>query len=186
MRSNAGAEQYLGDRNRQSGVITESRSFPWCLSDRAWRIVSKRVTVVPRSNPPDPPQACYRVRSVCRVSPLEGGRRSELDPVPSLDSYHPRSDGESAVPLSHAAQRFALAIEHSDGSEIATTELRDAACTYVRELRAQSLPPEQVLIQVKRLIAVVPSHPHGENDDARRHLQQQVITWCIEAYYRAD
>ena len=112
---------------------------------------------------------------------------SELCFVSSADSYHPRSDGEAEVPLSHAAQRFALAIKHSDyQSEAAATEMRDAARAYVRELRAQSLPPERVLVCVKRLIAIVPAHPHDEDDDARRHLLEQVITWCIEAYFSAD
>ena len=102
------------------------------------------------------------------------------------DSFSRTSD-DDAAPLGVAAEHFARAIEQSDHrSQASTAELREAACQYVRELKAQQLPPEQVLVSVKRLITSVRGRPEDEDDDARRRLLQQVITWCIDAYYSSE
>lgn len=90
-----------------------------------------------------------------------------------------------ALPRSEAAQRFALAIASHLASRSATTELRDAACDYVRELRERSLPPERVLVHVKSMLGTLPDR-RDDRDEEQRDLLRQVITWCIEAYYEAS
>jgi hypothetical protein len=101
------------------------------------------------------------------------------------DSYNSQHDRDGAA-SSDAGQRFALAIEqwHRESGST-TSNVRDAACAYVLELKAKSLPPERVLVEIKRMLALVPGLSM-EDEDAHRHLLQQVITWCIEAYYRTD
>jgi hypothetical protein len=91
---------------------------------------------------------------------------------------------ESYSPHSDAAQRFAAAIEAYHGaSRKDATDVQDAACAYVAELKAQAWPPERVLIQIKELLRT----SSGRSDDEQqRHLLQRVITWCIEAYYRGS
>jgi hypothetical protein len=66
-------------------------------------------------------------------------------------------------------------------SKAVTSETQEAICAYVDELKAQQLPPERVLVQIKELIATV----EGDwSSDEQRQFLQQVILWCIQAYYR--
>lgn len=62
-----------------------------------------------------------------------------------------------------------------------TDVLREAICDFVRELKGRELPPERVLVIVK---GVVSAARLDDDWDAQRRLLQQVITWCIDEYYR--
>ena len=61
-------------------------------------------------------------------------------------------------------------------------EIREAVCDFVRELKARGLAPERVLVSVKNVIAAADG---GEEGEEQRRFLQQLITWCIEEYYRA-
>jgi len=69
--------------------------------------------------------------------------------------------------------------------EATQIELRARVCEFVAHLRSQSLPPEAVLIRLKRVLA----DRLGAMRDlptifVRSALNEQIIRWCIEEYYR--
>lgn len=74
------------------------------------------------------------------------------------------------------------------------TELRDAVRDQVQHLRSQGEPPERVLVEIKRELAESLTRTAGvgaagttlgDEQDVRTVIDQ-VVRWCIEAYYRAD
>jgi hypothetical protein len=96
------------------------------------------------------------------------------------EPYTPFSDRSLPEP-SVGARQLISALEAAKGTTgAAPSDVRDAICTYVAELKGQELAPERVLIMVKSAIAEV----RGELDDSRQKLFQRVISWCIEEYYR--
>jgi hypothetical protein len=108
-----------------------------------------------------------------------------LNPIPVSCPELPSLPADRhPLPQSEAAQRFALAIASHLGAGDTATEVRDAACDYVRELRERSLPPERVLVHIKEMLRTLPGR--DDDDEEQRHLVRQVITWCIEAYYGAS
>ena len=63
--------------------------------------------------------------------------------------------------------------------------LRQSGRAYVRELRAGGLPPEQVVVAVKGVIAGAGLPPGAPSRDVAL-LSEQVISWCIADYFRSD
>ena len=80
-----------------------------------------------------------------------------------------------------SARHFTRVLESVDpATSSADGMLRDAICDFVRDLKAEGAPPERVLVTVKDVIAAADS---GRDTEQQRRFVQQVITWCIEAYY---
>jgi hypothetical protein len=75
----------------------------------------------------------------------------------------------SAVPPPHAEVR---------------TELHDAAREYVGQCTVDGLPPARTSIEIERLIvrSGVPYRHHVRRDFTER-LTEQVVRWCLDAYY---
>jgi hypothetical protein len=104
--------------------------------------------------------------------------------APRDQSDIPVSEQSTARLGGTAADRFARALEGSPhvGTFLPPDALRSAINDYVDELKAQGLPPERVLVNIKRL--VFEAHRVSSRDEDHLRFLQHVITWCIEAYYR--
>ena len=84
------------------------------------------------------------------------------------------------------AERAERAIAASFHTHLADTDaLRSAVCDYVAALRAAGAEPQQMLVAVKRLLERARPPGPGTHREEQRALEQQVIRWCIEEYYRA-
>lgn len=89
---------------------------------------------------------------------------------------------DAPASLNQAAQRLMRALEPPTGRDLGSAaELRVAVGDFVATLRTQGLGPEGMLVAVKNMLAEMAV---ARDDDERRRLFQQVITWCIEEYYR--
>jgi hypothetical protein len=114
----------------------------------------------------------------------------------------PQPTGSSSIPapsvtrarrprLSSGALRrldIALRLVGPDGDATGLAELRDAVREQVTHLRAQGEPPERVLVEIKREMQeaqIRVNAPRGDEPPLRT-LTDQVVRWCIEAYYRGD
>jgi hypothetical protein len=60
-------------------------------------------------------------------------------------------------------------------------ELRAAVTVLVRALRAENLPPEAVLVRVKRIAAA--AGLRGDGGDEPAELLTDIVRWSVEAYY---
>ena len=83
---------------------------------------------------------------------------------------------------------IAIRLASTGGDVVALAELRDAIREQVLHLRSQGEPPERVLVEIKRELQeaqVRTAAPRGD-EPALRALTDQVVRWCIEAYYRGD
>jgi hypothetical protein len=72
----------------------------------------------------------------------------------------------------------------------ATSELREAVCAHVRELKERGYPPERVLIDVKGLLAeagIRKTGPLADRGSAtlgpETEIVDRVVEWCIEEYF---
>ena len=59
--------------------------------------------------------------------------------------------------------------------------LRDDVRDYARELRAQKLPPEKVVVHIKGMLERATER---EDHRVRASLGGRVVSWCIEEYFR--
>lgn len=77
-----------------------------------------------------------------------------------------------------------------EDSSIDENALREAVCAYVRQLKAEQLPPERVLTTIKAIAsqAGVPDSriEHVDGADQRDRLMRTIVNACIREYYRAD
>jgi len=99
------------------------------------------------------------------------------------------SSGRRPRLSSGALRRLDIAIRLAGaGDETGLAELRDAVREQVAHLRDQGEPPERVLVEIKRELQESQTRtgaPRGD-EQALRALADQVVRWCIEAYYRGD
>ncbi|HWZ60198.1 MAG TPA: hypothetical protein VNW46_14570 [Gemmatimonadaceae bacterium] len=111
--------------------------------------------------------------------------------TPQSNSAVPGPNGRRRPRLSSGALRrldIAIRLAGPGGDDAGLIELRDAVREQVAHLRDQGEPPERVLVEIKRELQesqVRTGVPRGD-DQAFRTLSDQVVRWCIEAYYRAD
>jgi hypothetical protein len=63
-------------------------------------------------------------------------------------------------------------------------QLKAAAKMLTREMRLAQLPPEQVIIELKRAMPGVAQRQPGEIIGSQRQLHERVISACIAEYYR--
>jgi hypothetical protein len=106
----------------------------------------------------------------------------------------------NAVPSAPAARRprlssgalrrldIAIRLAAPGGDESGIAELRAAVSEQVVHLRDQGEPPERVLVEIKRELQEAQTRTGAARGDepALRALTDQVVRWCIEAYYRVD
>ena len=94
---------------------------------------------------------------------------------------------------SNAALRMQRALDSAaSGTGDAAADLEAAAKALVIELRRANEPPEQVLVQIKRILADAGLRPNGGPDDAARliahhvALYRSVIESSIRHYFAPD
>jgi hypothetical protein len=63
-------------------------------------------------------------------------------------------------------------------------ELRGAVAAFGASARASGVPPEQMLIALKRLVA--DPEIQGLSDWWREVLTDRLVRWSVEGYYRID
>jgi hypothetical protein len=116
-------------------------------------------------------------------NPPSDNRRDEIGaPGPSPD---PRDRLRAAI--------AALIAEPNDGASTQEMDaVKSAARTLVCELRRAQLPPEKMLIQVKRILAdagLEPGFPAMREGDAtqppRVSVYRTIVEWSIRYYYDA-
>jgi hypothetical protein len=85
-----------------------------------------------------------------------------------------RSDKHTNQPIPRAPQELIELIAAVNPMWSAAEALRGSLCSYVGALKANGVPPERMLTEVKRLLG--PTLPSS--------LVEQAVKWCIEEYYR--
>lgn len=111
--------------------------------------------------------------------------------APSGESDIKRDGHDARNTAAVARMRRAIEVASRDGSS--RTELKDAARELVAELKNASQPPEQMLLQIKQLLAdaglrpsyTVPSEP-GTETGREASVYRDVIAWSIRHYYDGD
>lgn len=105
----------------------------------------------------------------------------------SDNKHAPNAESTAAV------TRMRLAIEAASRDGTNRNELEDAARELVAELKNASHPPEQMLLQIKQLLAEAglrPSYATPLEPDTRIGLEasiyQDVIAWSIRHYYNGE
>jgi hypothetical protein len=87
------------------------------------------------------------------------------------------------------ADRLRRAVAAATVGNVSRSELETAARALVAELRDRDAAPEQMLIQMKQLLADAGLHagfPAGDGADPHRDqgtLYREIITWSIRCYY---
>lgn len=86
------------------------------------------------------------------------------------------------------AERLRQAVTAAAAGAGSRDEVQDAARALVSELRGRHEPPEQMLIQMKTLLAdagLRGGYPTADDDGSRDPdaLYREIITWSIRAYY---
>ena len=100
---------------------------------------------------------------------------------------HLAASGSAPFLSLSSAERLAraLAAALADRST-PTVALYEAVCKYVTELRARGLPPERMLVLVKELMrGTAPDSVTSRAVHLEADLLRLVVTWSIDAYYRA-
>jgi hypothetical protein len=103
----------------------------------------------------------------------------------------PMLSGVLAAPSLATSERLVLAgVRAAREAHAATSELREAVCAHVRELKERGYPPERVLIVVKVLLAeagIRKTGPLADRGSAtlvpETEIVDRVVAWCIEEYF---
>ena len=80
---------------------------------------------------------------------------------------------------------------HRGAPPLTGSQLRALVREWTMVLRTEGLPPERVLVVVKRFVheAIAPSVTHYADADAPNHRRDLLVAdasqWCIEAYFDA-
>jgi hypothetical protein len=96
-----------------------------------------------------------------------------------------------SAPSLATSERLVLAgVRAAREAHGATSELREAVCAYVRELKERGYPPERVLVVVKALLAEAGIRKTGLLADRgsatpgpETEIVNHVVKWCIEEYF---
>jgi hypothetical protein len=100
------------------------------------------------------------------------------------------SNGEASSADNTDRMRTALAAVAGGAGSL--DELQIAARALVTDLRARSEPPEQVLVQIKRILSEAGLRPafYGETGEETPNstttVYRDVIAWSIRSYYEDD
>lgn len=95
------------------------------------------------------------------------------------DSPPPALDAETVAAVRSALARYIREGDH-------TTELRDLLTRVAAEARAKGIMAERLLIVLKEIWNSLPEVRHAERGrlTEQNALLQQLITRCIQQYYR--
>jgi hypothetical protein len=88
--------------------------------------------------------------------------------------FEPASEKRARIALMEAARRY----EETQGV------LFSAIADCVRNLRAQGMTPEAMIITMKAFVRHAAYTEAGGRGTIARPLMDQVIEWCIHEYYR--
>ena len=81
------------------------------------------------------------------------------------------------------SDRLRRAVKAAAAGTGSPEELQQAARALADELRGRDEPPEQVLIQIKALLADAGIRFGHPASDGSAELYRDIITWAIRAYY---
>ena len=98
--------------------------------------------------------------------------------MPELQHLHSAHVGPTNVGSNRLTRSLAQSRLLGD-AELA--ELRAAVCEYVCVQRGTGVPPEAIIVHIKRL--VTQALPADAAADARQPLMARVVDWSISAYY---
>lgn len=112
-----------------------------------------------------------------------------LLPQPPAESDAPDAHARAERSFAHVMailERLSRALNAPVTGQFAptATELRDAVCDCVAQLKAQGMPPERVLARMKGLARETVAAGTSRRDAEERVAQ--VAQWCIRAYDLAD
>lgn len=62
-------------------------------------------------------------------------------------------------------------------------EVRAALHELARDARQKAMPPEQVLLVLKRIWQSLPDVEHARDRDEETRILQRVVTMCIKEYF---
>ena len=62
-------------------------------------------------------------------------------------------------------------------------EVRAALHELARDARQKAIPPEQVLLILKRIWQALPDVEHARDRDEQTRVLQRVVTMCIKEYF---
>jgi hypothetical protein len=85
---------------------------------------------------------------------------------------------ETVDAVRRALQRYA----RTPASEPAP-ELRTALHALAREARLKEVPPEQLLVALKRVWQALPEVEHARDNTEQTRILQGVVTICIKEYF---
>ena len=100
---------------------------------------------------------------------------------------HVAAAGSAPLLSLSSAQRLARALAASLADRSTpSVALYEAVSKYVVELRAHGLPPERMLVVLKELVrGTAPDSIASRAVHLDADLLRLVVTWSIDAYYRA-
>ena len=119
---------------------------------------------------------------------MNSGKGTNGNPPDDRDPGSRNGDASNAG----SADRMRTALAAVAGGSGSLDELRIAARALVADLRGRSEPPEQVLVQIKRILAEAGLRPalHSEAGEAlansKTAIYRDVIAWSIRSYYEDD
>ena len=80
-----------------------------------------------------------------------------------------------------AQQRLEVTAQRLVAIEATREMLQDSVQRYAQLMKALEIPPERVLSLVNETLQE--QLPHPEQEEETRALAENVVTWCIEAYF---
>lgn len=106
----------------------------------------------------------------------------------------PRESGDHGAdgtdPAADATERMRAAVKAIAGGTGTREDLQGAARALVGNLRQRREPPEQVLVQIKRILSEAGLQPGfpvvdgtGAAIESSTSIYRDVITWSIRSYY---
>jgi pyruvate dehydrogenase complex dehydrogenase (E1) component len=92
-------------------------------------------------------------------------------------------------PLTPRQDRIEATIEQVLRARGTRSELRDAVYQFADHARAQSVPPERMIIRLKavamRTISTADPQPAAVGDSLDERIAM-IVRWCTARYYRVD
>ena len=100
------------------------------------------------------------------------------------EAFSPDTHDAPSDPVANQLRQAIARAFHAWAEQDVTDEVRNAVCAYVRAQREAGVRVEEVVIAVKAAVDLADLRPVRTIE--RRELTEQVVTWCIAEYYRAD
>lgn len=105
------------------------------------------------------------------------------------DAVAGRRSGEATGKTEDAAARLRHLLQGVAKGTGSRDDLRDAASALVNQLRRANLPPEDMLLRIKEILAEVglrPTYASAPPEFGPREpsVYSDLIAWCIKEYYK--